>query len=385
MQVTFMLVGEQTIPNLMPFLQTWPETPNQQRRRLVILVTTRTNPLEFAIENIRRFLLARFHPVIQQADIIRVEGDKHDLQVTLTACRAVLTRLQVEAAAQHEKLELIFNMTSGTKIMALAFYQLASESGGQLIYLDSNQNCILQVLPSADSRPLTQSLTIAEYLAAHGYLAGPAELAAASYQPGLARSQAASLLAQTSPEIVTKLAGWLRTSEKQLLTLPVEPSQPSDLFRRLNGLLWQIEDETPLKLQFKWLESSNFFPGGKWLEQYAFDCAFGLIPYLRDVQAGLTISAYTNPQIENELDLVFSRGQHLTLCSCKVGSRPDTEWLAELISRARLLGTFSTKILLVNFNTARFSTFQARAQDNQVRLLDSRALPNLTEHFARLI
>jgi hypothetical protein len=166
-----------------------------------------------------------------------------------------------------------------------------------------------------------------------------------------------------------------------------------NLARQLDGSLWQIKCEeettTGTHLSITQLVNSNFFPGGKWLERYAFDSAVTLLQApsnpLCDVQAGLTLVHHHQPQVENELDLAFSWGPHLALCSCKAGGKLTSPWIYDLNDRARMLGTFCKKVLILNTDTSAATTLRERARQSKILLLDSRDLPHLPARLASLI
>jgi hypothetical protein len=383
----FMLVGDQTIPNLMPFLQLCMERPDRANTNHVVLVTTRHEPLKYAVDNLRHFLLDRYAGQLEEEDLSQCEGGKMDLPLTLSVCRDEIIRLRHKAAQRNEDLELYFNMTSGTKIMALATYQLALETGGHLVYLDSDRNQILHLLPEAREEPLLLSLTVPDYLKAHGYRVNRVELYSGQVETEQIHrySVAAKILGQMSSEVVRNLA--IRVRAKGILEFdPVVESEEFRLIHRLNHLLWEVQEtcEPPkVKVVLKWLVNPQFFPGGKWLEQYAFDCALSLVGNspICEVMAGLTIQR----EIENELDLAFSWGQHLALCSCKVGQKLESQWIYDLNDRARSLGTFCKKILIISPKTAQAVSFRERARRDKILVLDGLDLPVLKERFATLV
>jgi hypothetical protein len=407
-----MLAGDQTLPNLLPFIELCRPTTDY-----ALVLTDEKAPLGYALANLRGFLLDWGLP----PEHFRVKGvSKLDLQTTAALMRPVL-------ASYPEDAEFIFNMTSGTKIMALACYQLALEMGerGRLIYLDSDQSRILDLLPQTSATPLTTDLTIAQYLRAHGYYLTGAQLRRGDTQPQK-RTLAARHLAHLPAPLLRNLAlnlKWTKTKNGVTLISSAAGSEYSTTssssvntssvgsLKALDGILGDVEvirsvggssgggsvgggggseegrggegegevgggeELEQLRPYFE----PNFFPGGGWLEQYVFDCAAGL-PGVKEVLGGVTVVASAEG-VENELDVIFMRGQHFWLCSCKTGNKPDSQWLYDLTDRARSLGTYCHKILVVNFDTSQAASFRQRAARSQIRVLDSNSLPNLSQHF----
>ena len=397
MRVMFMLVGDQTIPNLMPYL----ELNHENAISEVVLVTTRAAPLEYALGNLSNFLTQKTNRAVPA--LYRCEVEKLNLQENLAVIREQIVRLREVAEKRGDQhCEFIFNMTSGTKVMALAAYQIAVETGSRLIYLDSDHNQLLDLLPHLQAQPLRQALSIADYTAAYGYQIKSVEL---TVLPSLALPvEAAGLLAMAPPGAVTRLVKTLLRYGGQPASLEFDDSTNKaelELVRTLDGSLWQLEEigggggganksETEpaqVKFKVKWLQPATFFPGGKWLELYAFYCVTRLLESeedrLHDLAAGVTL--LHRQGFENELDLVFSWGHHLAVCSCKTGHKTESQWIYDLNDRARSLGTFCHKVLLLNFDARGAAAFRERARQDKIQLFDQSDLPFLTEHFKKLI
>jgi|GEM_PF-4492745 len=368
----FMLLGDQIIPNLIPFLQLNIDG--------VVLVTTRDLPLKYATENLYNYLL---QSGLSENKIWYCKGTKTDLATTVSACNNLIEQLKTEIPTE---LEFIFNMSSGTKIMALAFYRLTEETGGRLIYLDSDRDLILELLPEVKEHNLGVQLKVADYLAAHGYTI-IRDVKSSDSSTYINKRKAAKILAQALPTTVSTLAKSIQY-KGQLSTLNVESvPQALELAKCLEGILWHLHISSENKITIEFLHEADFFPGGKWLEYYALDCAQEVndkIGYLlTDVKAGLELSSRNG--LSNEIDLAFTWGHHFALCSCKVGHKAESEWLYDLNDRARSLGSFCRKILLVNFDTHGATQFRERAKRDNIILLDGRDLLKLTEKLQYIV
>ncbi len=361
----FMLVGDQTLPNLIPFLQAG------ETYRRVVLVSTPAPAIRQAVDYLR-FFLTRYG--LAESAVINCEADGYDLELTLAVCRRTLDEL----AASEPDFSPVFNMTGGTKIMALAAYQLALETGGRLLYLDSGQDRLLELLPTQRVQPLQVQLNVADYLAAHGY----DSLHDRSRASEPVR-QAARHLALANPATVSRLAKLLNTAPRRPLLAQAD-EETRQLALDLEGLLWRLkpdEADANAPWQLEQLAEPDFFPGGGWLERYAFDCAVAVGEPLCDVRGGLSIRRET----ENELDLAFTWKHHLAIASCKTGIKPESAWLYDLNDRGRRLGSFARKILIVNMDTQPATEFRKRAAQDNIWLLDATALPHLTARLAAIV
>ena len=421
----FMLVGDQTIPNLMPFLQLHTQTTatftGLDHLYRVVLVTTTDHRIKPNAAKIRDFLLAYFPGELNSAHIQEIEVDSLNLAGILEVCRHEVERLRQEAAELEQPLELIFNMNGGTKIMSLATYPLALENSpdAQIIYLDSHTNQILRLLPPAPPWSLRVALTVPQYLQAHGYILTTQELYVGQSQiSDLARSsRAAQILGQTAYETVQELRRmWLvRGKGEAGLTLPEGQDEAQlqtvlNLVKALDGYLWQIytDQATPTLLarlrngeatyqagpfatiKLALLNEPQFFPGGKWLEQYVFDSLQSLLlpqagqeVKIRDVMAGLKVKQSSTSKINNEIDVAFTWGQHLALCSCKAGRSAESNWIYDLNDRARTLGAFCHKVLICS--SAPSVDFVERAERDKIQLIRGCDLPQITQHLATLV
>ncbi len=140
------LIGEQPIPNLLPIRALRPEEN-------LFLCTSKTQA--------RAAFLRRL-----------IDSPAADLLVDPYAFDATLRKLQERLA---ERQDVLFNLTGGTKMMALAAYALAAQRRLPFIYLESEKHAnLLYRYTFLDGLPYLQEKTTlpalintAEYLSAH--------------------------------------------------------------------------------------------------------------------------------------------------------------------------------------------------------------------------
>lgn len=106
------LIGEQPIPNLLPIRYLKPDEN-------LLVYTPRT---ESVAKRLRRLISS------SESLSLDVLADPYDIQATLTQLRKKLS---------HRQTDLAINLTGGTKLMVLAGYSLAKETGSPFVYLQS--------------------------------------------------------------------------------------------------------------------------------------------------------------------------------------------------------------------------------------------------------
>jgi Holliday junction resolvase-like predicted endonuclease len=126
------LVGEQATPLLLPMLYLQPE-------RLLLVTTKRTRPIAERVA-------AMFPHVDVSEDIPAYDIPK---------IYAALT--EIVKVAKEETDEILFNLTGGTKPMALAAHQLTRERGAGWLYLQSQgaQSLLYRYRPEREEQPYT--------------------------------------------------------------------------------------------------------------------------------------------------------------------------------------------------------------------------------------
>jgi len=337
-RVLLNLVGEQPMPSLIPILQYRPGV-------VIFLYSDRTAPqvadvcaaLELAGMDATQCVKMRIYPArfIRSADVIP------------------------RILADYPNALFLFNLSGGTKLMALSLYR-AAQGHGDILYVSADDECILHLQPGAIvEEPITVQVPVAVYLRAHGAQIDPARsLDTDSLSPTL--FEVARLLAQWT----LGLADWRRALGRRKR---VNPSAPK-------GASFIVDDHKT------WL-----FLNGGWLELYAFDVArqMGLFHDCR-VQVGIE-----HPELgQNELDLVVMRGTVATICSCKTGSAPrgsaKVRLLDELEARASALGTFCGKLLIVSQPRKTYGdSFVQRAKQMGIEVATGEDLPELATLLER--
>lgn len=142
------LVSTQPLPNLVPVCD-----PDQKPQKVVLLVSDHMLPQAEWLEQVlvgRKIESERWH--IQSP---------YDVDHIRQRLGKLLDRPDMRGVA--------LNVTGGTKIMALAAFELFRERGLPIFYVQPHKDLLLPLYPAAPPREIPDCLTLEEFLAAHGY------------------------------------------------------------------------------------------------------------------------------------------------------------------------------------------------------------------------
>ncbi|MGB9521145.1 MAG: Card1-like endonuclease domain-containing protein [Anaerolineales bacterium] len=150
------LVGEQPIPNLLPLWQ----YPQYAEVQFAASPTTRkvAKQLKSAIQN--DSLLRHIHP------LKTLELRAYEIQDTRTRLTTAIVKHQAQGKTVH------INLTGGTKLMSLAALQAAFGSGASLMYISTEEKCIIWLGSDGSEQrrePIKVAINVGQYLNAHGF------------------------------------------------------------------------------------------------------------------------------------------------------------------------------------------------------------------------
>lgn len=376
-RVLLTLAGEQPMPSLIPILQYRPDVA-------VFLYSDRTAPqvaeicaaLDLVDELAPRCVKVRIDPAcfIRSADVIP------------------------QVMADYPGCEFLFNLSGGTKLMALSLYR-AAEGKGDILYVSADDESILHLRPEAIvEEPITVQVSVAVYLKAHGARIDPARSLDMISLP-LAHFEVARLLAQWTPgpstALRTGLGDWQKALGRRSRVNPSSPypvrislPHPSPVEAGIVDLLVRHGLAKPVGRGASFVVEDHqtwLFLNGGWLELYAFDVARRM-DLFHDCCVHVSIE---HPElVQNELDLIAMRGAVATICSCKTGSAPrgsaKVRLLDELEARASALGAFCGKLLIVSLPRQAYGdSFVQRAKQMGIEVAAGEDLPQLQESLER--
>ena len=277
-----------------------------------------------------------------------------------------------------EPAALVFDLTGGTKPMAIAMLEEAAARGAGAFYLDSDRGRYLTVLPQGErdrSTPVIRDMEIPLILASRG------KRIHRWVQPDASLAQ---------------LARWMGT----------HPAEARDLvmaYRKGRTKLSHVAGQVSRTL-LALLDSSGMTGGGKisrqpaaksflkgdWLAMYTFLAAqqAGFAHVMMNVE----IEDADLSRVWDEIDVVMGEGTRLFVCECKAmwrgkGQRPLTagdlkEVISHLEMQRRTLGGRYTRAMLVVSSGVNASVRQ-RARDLRIDLVDRKRLPKLPDLLLR--
>jgi len=147
------LVGEQPLPNFLPVRQ-------YERITHVLLVYTHTTEQHF------KYLQEKLQMEVET--VYGLKTDPYDMRIIVDKLNAKLDELEA-----RKKIPFEFNLTGGTKPMALAAYQVAARRQAPIIYVRSEKNAPITIdhyiwkddqLTSQESKPLTTYIELEDAL-----------------------------------------------------------------------------------------------------------------------------------------------------------------------------------------------------------------------------
>ncbi|KAI5911969.1 DUF1887 family CARF protein [Azoarcus sp. PA01] len=364
-----LLVSDQAAPNLLPTLD-----PTLKPERALLLVSGKMQRRAEALAAVLR------------ESGIRVESvhlpNEHDLRQ--------IEEIVLGIAASHESDDIAFNLTGGTKLMALAAQGVAGTARCATFYVDVDTDEVIWLDRSRDNVKLGASLRLKHYLQSYGF--------------GISDKQHPHIPASYR-ELQSTLVRNSRTFEKTLgelnylaqaaedhktLVIRLDDRQLDSL--SLDAMLRNFEDADVLSRQDDTIrfsdENARFFCKGGWLEQYVFQTLSTVQDRigLRDKASNLVV---TDPDgVRNELDVAFLARNRLFAIECKTArmdrerSTKANDTLFKLSENSRRIGGLGTKGMLASFRKLNEPELKLAAALN-IRVVCADQLARLDEHLVR--
>lgn len=342
--IHFQLVSAQAAPNLLAALD-----PALKPGKAVLVVTQK---------------------MLRQADALQavlIEAGVRVERVVLTD-EHDFSRMQealMEVATQHEGADIAFNLTGGTKLMALAAQSVAAAARWKMFYVDLDTDEVIWLGDNAAPRQkLGLHLRLAHYLRAYGY----------NPQGGLERPMPVALHNDLLDTLVSQVGSleqplgklnYLAQQAQEQGRLDVKMTHEQADSRELEALLRNFQDAAVLKatgdvIRFASQQDLAFAKGG-WLEQHVFRIVTALhgALNLRDKAANLVVVDSTG--VKNEMDVAFMAHNRLFVIECKT-ARMDSgvvpkanDTLFKLAEVCRRVGGLGTRAMLASYRPVRDS------------------------------
>ncbi len=287
MNTMFCLVSRQSMANVLPVLMYKPEN--------VVLFTTPEE--KHSADNLESLFKSK------RIRVNRLDGlDAYDFNGI---------KKTVEQEIIKYKDPVYLNVTGGTKLMALAAYEIFTEKNKPIVYCNTERNEIIHLYPKIFTEKLELNLSIYDYLKSYGYTViytrtdkingKETRLFKKLDERNLLKKFSEFLNRYRSGEAFYTHSGTYSDKENHIFSIQ----------KTASAYILYVYDE-----KFKFDE--NIFMRGDWLEDYTLYKLkkFGFSP-----EVGVKIVSSNN--VENEIDLIFLNNYKLYLISCKSGRNND--------------------------------------------------------------
>jgi len=315
-----------------------------------------------------------------------------DYDANERACRDILT--------QADYKNVYFNVTGGTKVMALAAFAVASQDGEKVIYLDTEGDRILTLSPTKAATPVTVRVDVETFLNAHGlFIDRTGRALVFMEREGLEKLVIdMGRRAVSIDGLLNKIKNFYDRND---FTTPINFYFDRDAVHKGNqrnlleefvnlNLIKNYQTVGDYSAKFQVVNDTVIreFLCGDWIELYT---------YLQAQNSGVDdclVSVYVKDEryeVSNEIDVLFTKDNHLGVCSCKTRreARIEGELYSEHIAAyetiSRTLGGIFTKVFLISSEEIPESsgTYQ-RAKSLQAEIINPKQFPNLYQKLENI-
>jgi hypothetical protein len=354
------LISEQPIPNLIPLLLEKPV-------KAVFLVSAE---MSAQAERLKKVLQPRSISV-EIAEI----SSAYDFMAVERICKQIIEGHEAGNG-------LTLNVTGGTKITALAAFQVFYFNDHRIIYLDTTNKQLLQLAPESDAIPVRDNLVkVRDYL--HAYGMNPEDIPDSGKAEGRLGLDGLAQLLVGNEVLLSKLNAALDGHGKKPSYANLTLNELGDKAEDLAACL--VDCGVASQISAGGLNISSreklFFCQGGWLEEYVFKAVKSLAIKGLDLAMNVRVrwDGKGRKQTENEFDVLFTHCNRLHIVSCKA-SNPEritetgtraTEALNELDTLSDRAGGLFGRAMLVS--ARRLSDYdRERGRKMKVEIVDGR-------------
>lgn len=264
---------------------------------------------------------------------------KHDDEATPSQLREDILRHAMAAHEAHPDSLLVFDLTGGTKMMALAMYMVAEilrEQGFsvRVTYTNTGADAFQWISPELADEPMHVELPARDLLQANAFQIDAIRSDDDDAFRGMCdrRELTERVMAMQSSQVIGVLNGWAQCARKSLgkggarTPYRVRRDDPSSSGPLPVSLLGQLKaagaldfglgpDNRPAWVDFNSLEWASYL-SGEWLEEWAW-WQVENIPGIKSQDLGVQVRRRDVP---NELDLVLSSRNRMLVIEVKTGA-----------------------------------------------------------------
>ncbi len=280
--------------------------------------------------------------------------------------------------------KIAINITGGTKLMTLALFDIAVETGTDVIYLDLDTKNVVKILDqSSVFQKLDGQINLTDFLKGHGYnpinelkkftpqteFDSYCDWITISYD--LIKNDIGSLNGWTHKLSENKLLGGEFDSHNKIVSKCIEMGFLSCSTDNLNMLFFKND------------KTLDFIKSG-WLEHYTAGVVHKLYKKkITDYSSNLFYLDATDTK--NEFDCVFVANNVLHIIECKTqnmtaeGGKNATDAIYKLDSLSKV-GGLAAKKMLISYRELSANDF-TRAETNHIKVVHGRQVRNLLQHL----
>jgi len=251
------------------------------------------------------------------------------------------------------------NLTGGTKLMALAAYEIFTERNKNVIYCNTEKKQIIHLFPVYKTEAIDLAISIEDYLLAYGY-----NVISIKRELPEDKIKLFKLIEHTKCH-----DQFVMFSKKIRETIKLDEPQKSCC-----TIHWQYYKNydkitiVHIKSKSKFTFEQKNFMHGIWLEEFAYYTLINNINHNFD-DIAYDIKIQTIDGLENQIDVAFIRNSRLYLISCKSGIKDENSALYEIETLRQLTGgTYASGYNLITRIPSEI--FVRRANELSIKLIN---------------
>ncbi|MEW6006310.1 MAG: DUF1887 family CARF protein [Stygiobacter sp.] len=261
---------------------------------------------------------------------------------------------------QNYQTDICLNVTGGTKLMALAAYEVFAEANKRIIYCDTEHQHIISLMPEYKIENLQADISIEDYLLSYGYKIENVK----SSQNEIDYCELFSFI-EKSNSIKSFVDLYVKVREKLsdiTNTFSITSNDQRFEFRKeTNHYLLKYYDSK--FITFK-MDSSDF-KSGDWLEYYV----KYILKKKNNLEPILGVKIINDEGVRNEIDVMVLKNSRLFLFSCKTGKKDNQFDLYQLETLRHITsGTFGKGIFITANEHS--ENFNIRAKDLKIDIIN---------------
>ncbi len=312
------LVSRQSMANVLPVLMNKPQ-------QVVLFATPEEKK---SADNLEKLFSSK------SIAVKRIDG--------LDAYDYIRFKDSVKQQLEKSNEDTVLNVTGGTKLMALASYEVFAEKDKKIIYCDTEHQKIVTLFPNYDASILSAKVTIEDYLLSYGYtIEETKNITDEKKYFELFSFIESNILMNSFIELYTKVREYFASGTK--IHNPKFTITSDDKYFQFqkNFDNYFIQYGKQKKNSIK-VETSEF-KSGDWLEFYV----YYLLKQKNNLNPMIGVKIKNQEGVENEIDVMVLKDYRLNIYSCKTGKKDNQFDLYQLETLRQITsGTFGKGIFV---------------------------------------